>query len=261
MRHIHRLAIWAIGLTAIAAAPAFADITFSISTNGTSGGNSVLGRADFDINTTAQTIAITLTNQSPTVNDISEVLDGFSVSLKGTGSISLTPSSLAVSFPNSQANGNFVDCTGDTTGIALNNCLQVTTFDNDGNQSIPSTYWGLTGPFTLVAGQGYHPAGIVNASIACTNNACNGGTANSEHNDFLLGPVTFTFNYTGSETFSGATATFDWGTTPATTNGSCTVDTCRGTLTSTVPEPTSIALLGGIVVFAARTIRRKYQRA
>ena len=74
-----------------------------------------------------------------------------------------------------------------------------------------------------------------------------------QHNDYLLGPVTFTLNFAGTAPTSITSALFRFGTNSADTQtGSC----CGGT-TSSVPEPTSIALLGGVVALAASKLKKR----
>src|SRR5207237_572256 len=68
---------------------------------------------------------------------------------------------------------------------------------------------------------------------------------NSQHNDYLLGPVAFNLSgsFTGLTSVSGVT--FLWGTTPETTTGGTTLGcTANCVLIQPAPEPGSLALLG-----------------
>ena len=251
--HIRRLCTAVPLLIGIAAIPAFADINFT--TSGTSGGNAVSGSADFSI-ISPGVLQIVITNTTGSavnpLNQISEVLDGLAFTLTGGSGFTLT---------NVSAAGGFEDCTGV-------NCVGVGTFTdytnqakNDpgcGGKSAPATCtspytWGLNSG-VLAAGNGsLAPGGIVNGTITSFD-----GIPNSEHNDYLVGPATFTIGYSGTLTgVSGVT--FEWGTTPATTAG--TQNGGTGTLFgSPVPEPGSILLLGSAVMIAASRFRRKIGR-
>ena len=87
---------------------------------------------------------------------------------------------------------------------------------------------------------GFHPYAIIDPTYTLPSSG-NGNLANPQHNPFLLGPVVFTF----AGAFTGVSdLTFDWGTTPGTTSGTC-VSGCVGTTDfAPVPEPASLFLLG-----------------
>ncbi len=209
-------------------APAFAD-SILYTTSGYSGTNAVAGTATFTYGNGVLTIE--LQNTTAVVNDISQVLDGFGFTLAGGNASSLT---------NVTASG-FEDCT-DTT------CTAVSSFtDYTSGSSVGSPYtWALVGGNQLIAGAAdggtpYKPGGIVNSSVASYQGKGNGGLGNDQHNDYLMGPVTFELSYTG--TITGVTAaTFYWGTQPVTTVG--------------VPESSSLLLLAVYALGTMVCVRR-----
>ena len=197
-------------------------------TSGTTSGGAVSGSADFAI--TGSALIITLTNTTGSVGTIAQVLDGLTFTLTNGTAVTLTGVSAA----------GFEDC---HTGT----CAVVNTFHDWGNSppfgglDVGSPYeWAFT-TGSLKAGFGsLQPGGVVNGSITGTD-----GIPNSQHNDYLLGPVAFNLSgsFTGLTSVSGVT--FLWGTTPETTTGGTTLGcTANCVLIQPAPEPGSLALLG-----------------
>jgi hypothetical protein len=200
-----------------------ANIIFN--TSGSTSGGSVSGTADFTI--LASTLDVTITNTTNPVNDLARVLDGLAFTLVGGSGLTLTSVTAA----------GFVDCTSGT-------CTSVGTFhDYHSGTNVGSPYtWSLAGtaPYHLFAGdpaQSFHPGGIVDSFVTGAD-----GIPNDQHNDFLLGPVTFAFSFTTAPT-DVTSATFYWGTVPETTTSTrqCVGNNCGDLF---VPEPGSIALVG-----------------
>jgi hypothetical protein len=231
----------------LAANPATANIIYT--TSGTTSGGSVAGSADFTIG--ASTLTLVITNSTSSVGDIAQVLDGLSFTTVGGSGLSLSSVSAT----------GFVDCFAGPT------CASSATFrEYIGNGStwntLSSPYgWGYSSPLLSAGAGSYKPAGIVNSSVFV-----NAGIPNQQHNDYLLGPVTFDFSFTTAPTNISA-ATFYWGTGPETTTGTTggstggtTGGTTGGGESSTggnIPEPATLALLGlGLFAIALASRRR-----
>lgn len=233
--HFANKALLAMGLLlTLGTSSVYADNVISFDTSGTSSGYAVSATALFDINPTAYTMTITLTNGNTTNATVAALLDGFNFTTTGGSGLSLVSVSAA----------GFMDCTSGT-------CVSVNTFvDQKTNTTLTSPYtWGLSGSagsgYILDAGSGQlHPAGIINSALL--NASSNNGS--SPHNDLLTGPVVFTFDFTTAPTNITST-TFVWGTMPTTTQG---VNT-----TVTVPDGgMTLMLLGGALV-GIETLRRR----
>jgi hypothetical protein len=241
----HRRSFAFLVLLALGAVPAFADLTFSTNSGG------VAGTAVFHVS--GNTLTVTLTNNTSGINTVADVLDGLAFSVTGGASLSLT---------NVAASG-FIDCTGA-------NCVSTSTFIDWGNAN-PGAGSGCTGsgpytctsPYTwgysgslLSAGAGsYKPGGIVNSTVTNLSSI-----PNSQHNDYLLGPATFSFTFSGALT-NVSNVSFYWGTQPAITSG---VLSGGGNLSGgggNVPEPTTIVLLGSILMATTVVLRKKAQRS
>jgi hypothetical protein len=209
---------------------AHADVTFT--TTGTTSGGSVKGTAKFVIG--ASQMTLTLTNTTTTVASIAQVLDGLDFTLTGGSGLSLNNVSATA----------FEDCSSGT-------CTTDGSFE-DHTPPPPDTTltspfnWQLSGAYSLYAGNGsFKPAGIVNSSVTGS-----GGIPNAPHNDYLLGPVTFTFDFQAAPTDVTA-ATFYWGTEPESTRGTEQI--------IPTPEPGALVLLGTAVLSLGLGLRKRRQ--
>jgi hypothetical protein len=228
--------------------PASADIITDVFT-GTGPAQAV--KATFVIDTTAATLNVTIENTLANPHDQDSVITGILFTLVG-GINSL--GAATASFPIPQPNGqNFMDC-ADQAG-----CVKTATFDDDGNAPFTqgSAYgWTATGgpAFTLAAGNGsWKPAGIVN-----TGTTSGGSIPNAQHNDYLIGPVEFSFS--GLENLSDidtSSVSFHFGTSNVIEDATF-CPTCGGG--SQVPEPGAIILLGTGMVFTFTKFRKKFIR-
>jgi len=223
--------------------PASADIIYSIySTDANIGGDPVSGTASFHLD--GHTLAVTLENTTPDISKIIQLLDGIRFTLSGGSGVTLTLLSVSAQ--------GFYDCADGTT------CISETAFDDDhtGISQISPYEWGFTGSLLSAGNGSFKPAGIVNSSVTALTGLGNGGLGNPQHNDFLLGPVLFTVNLGYITPPTGvSSATFYWGTSGDHTADDTGVADVQAT---TVPEPASIALLGGILLLAGRAIKRRF---
>ncbi len=241
------------GLILLSGLPAWADWTFTSGTT-TSGGNSVSATAVFHI-VNSSTIDLSLTNSSTVIN-IGTVLDGISFTVGGTNSLSLgnvTPTTTTMNGANTAGvAGGFIDCTTSTNKV--NDCHSVSAFeDYPDSTTLSSPYdWTVSSAYLAAAGNGsWKPAGIVNSSI----DGHLDGLRDTEHNDYLFGPVTFQLtDADNTNLISGiSNVTFDWGTVPDTTSGTLIPDA--------VPEPASVTLLGSLLFGLGFAFRKKVHRA
>jgi hypothetical protein len=229
-------------LLALAAAPAKADIVTTFDGSGTSASDGRVqdGEVVFDINQGTKTITVTLKNtDTATIGGISQTLVGVTWAFDAGNA----PGTLTLSTTATAAGA--VNCT-----TSANPCTSAT---------VPSgTFgWGLdagSGPGSvsvttpnLFAGDGSgKPNGIVTTNI----DGSSDGLSNAQHNNYLVGPVTFTFTYTGTVT-SIDSANLYFGTSGEHQSGG------SGTTQSTTPEPASFLLLGTVLVIAGRFTKKK----
>jgi hypothetical protein len=182
------------------------------------------GKADFSF--TNSTLTLVLTNTSQPTNDIGESLTGLvfqlAFSLPGLDLISVTPSGIVNCYEHADP------------------CPAVTPSGLNG--------WDLhspvTNPYGLFPGNGngFKPDGIINAVYDAPGGE--GNISNKKHNPWLVGPVTFDFDFTAIATPPTVTsATFYFGTEGNHVTGTPSYVPPSGN-GSSVPEPTSLLLLG-----------------
>lgn len=209
---------WLLGLCLAGAAPtSWATLIGSFNTSGTTdgGAGNVSATALFDL--TGNTLTLTLTNTTSSIERIAEVLDGFRFTLS-TGSLTLTSVT---------AQGGELDCTGGG-GCAVSQTGPIT---DDVSPFFDWIYPANSNPNEL-APNGYKPHGIVNDTTTVFD-----GIPNGQHNPYLLGPVDFSFLFSGSGTPTISSVAFLWGTEQELTPG-------QPIQPPTIPEPNILALFG-----------------
>jgi PEP-CTERM motif len=207
-------------LTLIGSGTAFAlPITFTV--GGFEGGEPQNGTAAFSVSGSTLTIVLTNTAGPDQMDAIASVLDGLQFTVSGSpGTMTLSSVSAA---------GGVI-------------CLD----DEPCAVSHPLNFSWLLGDSFTLAPNGYKPYGIINDNYEVED-----GIPNAKHNPYLLGPVTFNINFTGTITDVTA-ATLLFGTEPFDHPGD-------PGLTS-APEPGSLILLGSGLLAASRARRRDGRR-
>src|SRR5579871_1911598 len=216
-----------IGLPILACAMAAhaSSITYVTPTGSTTSGGAVKAQADFS--TGAGFVTITLTDLQINPTDVAQLISDITFTLSNgatTGTLaSSSGQEITVAGPGSTLGSTVA------TGWGINS--------NVGG-GIELDALGFVGPKHLIIGPG-GAGGYTNA---------NGSIAgNGPHNPFLNGSATFTIDIAGvtaDTTITGATFSF------GTTEGADLVTGCVGTPgtagcnSSTVPEPTTLSLLG-----------------
>ncbi len=223
-----------------------ASILYTVNT-GTNGNANQSALATFDFSSPG-TFSLTL-NNTGTVVGIASVLDGFNFSQSGLSSFSLSSIDSAE---------GLVTCT--SSSAKTGSCTEA----NGGMQ--PLSEWGVSSTGTSVfmsAGQGLHPYGIINdsANAWVASNGQKGGVTNAEHNPYLEGPVTFTFNVGADSTVPTLwNVQFLFGTEPTTIDGTCaSSNECSPPVAT--PEPGALAIFGAGLLGCALFIHRRRRAA
>jgi hypothetical protein len=204
-------------------------ITFVTPAGATTSGGPVSAQAVLTVNNGTLTVVLTNLQANPT--DVAQLISDFSFT---------TSTALNGSLTSSSGNEIFVNAGGTTTPGGTN----VSTgwaLDSPQNGTFHTTALGAAGPAHLIIG----PPG---AGGVYTN--ANGSIAgNGPHNPFLNQSATFTFSVAGLNSVSQITSfTFSFGTVAGVN--------VPGT---SVPEPSSMFLLGSGLLGVAGTLRR-YRR-
>ena len=237
---------------ALASVPAFANIvTYSFTASGTSiaDGRDQDGTASFKIDTTAKTIAVTLTNTG--------LVDGISATLVGvvwSFDAGNTPGTLTLA---SASAAGAVDCSGGANGPCPTTALPASPYQWVVNAGSGPGGAVITSPNLFAGGGSGKPYAIVDGNTDGNSD----GLSNAQHNPYLLGPVTFNLTFTGTVTsidsaalYFGTAGEHQDGGRPVCTD--CTINTTGGN----VPEPTSVVLLGSILIGITGICRKKLQR-
>jgi hypothetical protein len=240
--------VWLLVGLLLAGTPLFAanfDILFTAAGTSASDSRAQDGTAEFVWNGT--TLTVKLINTEGTTTGISSLLDGLTFTLAGATFSGIT----SVSDPNGLCNFSGGVCTtpsaaqvtaGDTTSP----------FNWGANAGSGPGGASVTTP-NIFAGSG---SGKPDAIIANNITNTDGFQNDTSHTPYLFGPVTFTLSFTGGPPTGVSNVALWFGTAGENQSATgCTVGgpNCR---TPTVPEPTSLALLGGVLFVAGRRLVR-----
>jgi hypothetical protein len=218
-------------------------INTSYTLNDSIGGISVDATADFAIDDQNNSITLTLTNTTGSIDKIIQMLTGITMTVSGNPTF-LSVAGSATGWANCIGFASGANCATEVTPVDLFGSPP----DVDGNSHNPNpsgwAYLPNLTPFTIEAGGGsFKPWGIVNDSVV--GGGTNGTTSTPQHNPMLLGPVTFTFAFDDFITTPMITGVqFYWGTGGDHRAGACTSGcTIREQEIPSVPEPQTLALL------------------
>ena len=193
---------------------------------GPDGSQTVNGKAVFTLSSNQLTIDLTNETTASNMNSTAELLTGLEFNLAGSLSLS-----------NGSATGETVDVNSDltlTTPSSMQNLDQGWGGGNLGGN--PDEYAAAAG-LNLGSGKSFNGTNLDGADYALIPaiTAVANADGFTQHSPYTYGSVTLTFTVTGTGTLASdlSNVTFLFGTTPDATPA--------GTITTIVPEPTSLA--------------------
>jgi hypothetical protein len=193
---------------------------------------------EFNIGTSSMTIKLTNTG---TVAALGDVLTGVVFTFSATPPAETLTGASAAGTASCTGSGNSTTCSTNSTAVSAS-----------GSSPFGWTLSTSAATDSLLAGAGsFKPNGIVNGTIVSGKD----GLGESGHNPFLLGPATFTKNFTTSApaNLTVTAVTFDFGTGP---------DKTETGLLTPVPEPGTMFLGGtGLILFGYAARRRFLRRS